>query len=79
MKRMRVRKTAVRWALNLLTAIVLVLCVFPFVWTIMTSLKTRVQTIDPSVWVFKPTAENYQAVATPGTTAEMEEILEGAL
>jgi multiple sugar transport system permease protein len=62
MKRIRVRKTAVRWVLNLLTAIVLVFCVFPFVWTIMTSLKTRVQTIDPSVWVFKPTAENYQAV-----------------
>jgi multiple sugar transport system permease protein len=35
---------------------------FPFVWTIMTSLKTRVDTIDPSVWVFKPTLENYRAV-----------------
>jgi multiple sugar transport system permease protein len=62
MMRMRARKAALRWVLNLLTAVVLVFCVFPFVWTIMTSLKTRVQTIDPSVWVFKPTAENYKAV-----------------
>jgi multiple sugar transport system permease protein len=62
MRRTRARKAAVRWVLNLLTAIVLVLCVFPFLWTIMTSIKTRVQTIDPSVWFFKPTGENYQAV-----------------
>ncbi len=62
MRRARARKAVVRWVLNLLTAVVIVFCVFPFVWTIMTSLKTRVQTIDPSVWVFKPTAENYDAV-----------------
>ena len=62
MRRARIRKSAVRWLFNLLTAIVLVFCVFPFLWTIMTSLKTRVQTIDPSVWVFKPVFENYDAV-----------------
>ena len=62
MRRARFRKSAFRWLLNLLTAIVLVFCVFPFFWTIMTSLKTRVQTIDPSLWVFKPVLENYDAV-----------------
>lgn len=61
MRRARVRKSAFRWLLNLLTAIVLVFCVFPFFWTIMTSLKTRVQTIDPSVWTFT-VLENYDAV-----------------
>ena len=28
----------------------------------MTSLKTRVDTINPAVWLFKPTLENYQAI-----------------
>ncbi len=62
MRRSRLRKSAVRWLLNVLTAIVLILCVFPFLWTIMTSLKTRIQTTDPSVWVFRPVGENYNAV-----------------
>ena len=48
--------------LNLLTALVVIICVFPFVWTVMTSFKTRVDTINPAVWVFKPTLENYRAV-----------------
>ena len=28
----------------------------------MTSIKTRVQTIDPSIWFFQPTLENYRAI-----------------
>jgi multiple sugar transport system permease protein len=48
--------------LTILVAIVVVVSLFPFVWMVMTSLKTRIMTIDPSVWVFKPTLENYQAV-----------------
>jgi multiple sugar transport system permease protein len=38
------------------------ICVFPFYWTLLTSLKSRVDVIDPSVWVFKPTLENYKNV-----------------
>jgi multiple sugar transport system permease protein len=56
------RRKAVNVVLNLLVAIVVVLCVFPFIWTLMTSLKTRIQTIDPSVWLFRPNPENYIAV-----------------
>ena len=56
------KKKAVHFILNLLTALVIIACLFPFIWTIMTSIKTRVATIDPSVWFFKPTLENYRAV-----------------
>jgi len=62
MRQARLRKSTTRWLLNLLTAIVLILCVFPFVWTVMTSLKTRIQTTDPSVWAFTPVLDNYSAV-----------------
>jgi multiple sugar transport system permease protein len=45
------------------TAILLVIftlfCVFPFFWMILTSIKSRVDVIDPSVWIFKPTLDNY--------------------
>ena len=37
-------------------------CVFPFFWMFLTSIKARVDVIDPSVWVFKPTFENYKNV-----------------
>jgi len=62
MRRASLRKSGMRLLLNALTAVVLILCVFPFVWTIMTSLKTRIQVTDPSVWVFTPVLENYTAV-----------------
>lgn len=42
--------------------VVALIFVFPFVWMVMTSLKTRVDVIDPSVWVFRPTLENYWRV-----------------
>lgn len=56
------RKKAVRLILNLLIALVIIACLFPFIWTVMTSIKTRVETIDPSVWLFTPTLDNYRAV-----------------
>lgn len=37
-------------------------CIFPFFWMLLTSLKARVDVIDPSVWIFKPTFENYKNV-----------------
>lgn len=43
-------------------AIVALIAVFPFVWMVLVSLKTRVLTYDPSIWFFKPTLENYLAV-----------------
>ena len=48
--------------LDLLIALVVIICVFPFIWMFMTSIKTRVQTIDPSIWFFQPTLENYRAI-----------------
>ncbi|HCU22131.1 MAG TPA: ABC transporter permease [Candidatus Atribacteria bacterium] len=48
--------------LDILIALVVIVCVFPFIWMLMTSIKTRVQTIDPSVWFFQPTLENYRAI-----------------
>ncbi|MDI3542737.1 MAG: multiple sugar transport system permease protein [Candidatus Atribacteria bacterium] len=47
---------------DILIGVVVLFCLFPFLWMFLTSFKTRVQTIDPSVWIFKPTLENYQAV-----------------
>ena len=40
--------------LDLLIALVVIICVFPFIWMFMTSIKTRVQTIDPSIWFSNP-------------------------
>jgi len=51
----------------LVTALVVAftaVCVFPFYWTLLTSVKSRVDVIDPSVWFFKPTIENYVNVFT---------------
>ena len=48
--------------LDILIAVVVIGSVFPFVWMVMTSFKTRIQTIDPSVWFFHPTLENYRAI-----------------
>lgn len=48
--------------ITVLVIIVVVACVFPFFWMVLTSVKTRVQAINPSVWIFRPTLENYRAV-----------------
>jgi multiple sugar transport system permease protein len=48
--------------LDILIAVVVIGSVFPFVWMVITSFKIRIQTIDPSVWFFHPTLENYRAI-----------------
>ena len=60
---MKSSKTKIRGVIfDILIGAAVLFCLFPFLWMLLTSLKTRVQTIDPSVWIFKPTLENYQAV-----------------
>lgn len=44
---------------TLVLIIVCVACVMPFLWMVSISLKTRAQSYDPSIWLFKPTFENY--------------------
>jgi multiple sugar transport system permease protein len=44
---------------TILLVIFTLFCVFPFFWMILTSIKSRVDVIDPSVWIFKPTLDNY--------------------
>lgn len=56
-----------KWkAKSLITYALLILftlfCIFPFFWMLLTSLKARVDVIDPSVWVFKPIIDNYKNV-----------------
>ena len=46
----------------LLIVIICVFAVFPFIWMLMISLKTRIQTYDPSVWFFMPTLDNYKEI-----------------
>ncbi|HEX7715529.1 MAG TPA: carbohydrate ABC transporter permease [Bacillota bacterium] len=48
------------WKLALV--LVCIIAVFPFFWMLLVSLKTRVLTYDPSVWIFTPTLENYLAL-----------------
>jgi multiple sugar transport system permease protein len=36
--------------------------IFPFLWMVIISLKERIYTYDPSVWIFSPTFENYVSV-----------------
>lgn len=52
--------------LGFLTILSLILvcisCVFPLIWMLLISLKTKTQALDPSMWIFTPTFENYKAV-----------------
>ncbi|RJX41638.1 carbohydrate ABC transporter permease [Paenibacillus pinisoli] len=45
-----------------LLLIVSVVCIFPFIWMMIISLKTGTQTYDPSIWFFSPTFENYKNI-----------------
>jgi multiple sugar transport system permease protein len=45
----------------LLTIICLV-SVFPLLWMLLLSVKTKTLTYDPSTWIFIPTFENYKAI-----------------
>ncbi|NMB91070.1 MAG: carbohydrate ABC transporter permease, partial [Chloroflexi bacterium] len=47
-----------------LLAIVVLITLFPLYYMITTSFKTPIQTYDPSVWIFKPTMENYISLFT---------------
>lgn len=42
-----------------LLAVILIITVFPVYYMVTTSFKIPIQTYDPSVWIFKPTIENY--------------------
>ncbi len=56
-------RTALGNALYTLTILlVCAACVFPFLWMVSISLKTRAQSYDPSIWFFTPTFENYRTV-----------------
>jgi len=46
----------------LLLGIVILFCVFPFYWMITMSFKQRIDIVDPSAWIFKPTILNYVKV-----------------
>jgi len=61
----RSSKRALRRALVYLGIITMALwAVFPFFWMILISLKERIFTYDPSVWIFTPTFESYVSVFT---------------
>lgn len=42
--------------------IVCLCCVFPLAWMLIISLKTKTQALDPSMWLFSPTFENFKTV-----------------
>lgn len=42
--------------------LVAVIAVFPFVYMLIVSLKPRVLTYDPSIWIFQPTMDNYVSI-----------------
>lgn len=62
----RRKRMAVRGTKRTLTYIgIIIMClwaVFPLLWMIIISLKERIYTYDPSVWIFKPVIENYISV-----------------
>lgn len=47
----------------LLLLLIILFCVFPFYWMVVTSLKTQVLALEaPPVWIFEPTFDNYTQV-----------------
>lgn len=48
----------------LLLAVVLIFTIFPIYYMVTTSFKTPILTYDPSVWIFKPSLENYISLFT---------------
>lgn len=47
---------------SLLLIIISLLCVFPFFWMLLLSIKNNTLTYDPSTWFFVPTFENYRII-----------------
>ena len=58
----RVLQQSRRILSGLALLLVAAIATFPFVYMIIVSLKPRVLTYDPSIWVFKPTLENYISI-----------------
>jgi multiple sugar transport system permease protein len=44
--------------------VVCIIAVFPFFWMLLISFKNKIQTYDPSIWLFIPTLENYRDIIT---------------
>jgi len=60
MKTKRLGQHVNHFGTSLLICIVCVISVFPLFWMLLVSFKTGTQTLDPSIWFFKPTLENYR-------------------
>jgi len=62
-RKTRLRRQVRTGLLYAALVVVIVLLLFPFVWMILTSLRTQVQNTSPvPVWIFKPTMGNYRSV-----------------
>jgi multiple sugar transport system permease protein len=62
-RRRRVQARIRVWLLHAGLGLVVLTLLFPFVWMLLTSLRTQVQnTSAVPVWIFVPTFENYQSV-----------------
>lgn len=62
MGQINVLKKSKNFLRALLIVVVCLTCVFPLFWTLLISFKTGTQALDPSVWFFKPTWDNYRDV-----------------
>lgn len=55
------RKHLWHWLVGLLLLVIIALTLFPFLWMVAASLKSRADVLAfPPVWVFSPTLDNYQ-------------------
>lgn len=62
--RIRASRYTKRTFIYLAVIIMCVWAVFPLIWMVIISLKERIYTYDPSVWVFTPVLDNYITVFT---------------
>ena len=63
LRRLRSRRGRERFIFYLFVAVLVVACMWPFLWMVLCSLRTQAQnTSIPPTWVFKPTLENYENV-----------------
>ncbi|MEK5037364.1 carbohydrate ABC transporter permease [Sporosarcina sp. FSL K6-3457] len=54
------QKTIINFLMRIVVVFICIICIFPLFWMLVISLKTGTQTLDPSIWLFKPTFENYK-------------------
>lgn len=52
--------TVTRISITLLIIVVSLISIFPLLWMLMVSLKSGRDIIDPSIWIFKPTLDNFK-------------------